>query len=1003
MDCKTLNLRYLVARLLLCITFLGLTSVAFAQKSVSGKVLDETSQPLIGVTVSVQGTTVGTITDIEGKYFLNVPSGSEQNLIVFSFIGYETLMTNIPASGSLDIQMQPSVTELNEVVAIGYGTKRKGDLTGSISSVSEKDFNGGVVSSPEQLINGKVAGVQITSNGGSPSAGSTIKIRGGASLNASNSPLIVLDGVPLEQGGISGNDGNFLSLINPADIESMSVLKDASSTAIYGSRASNGVIIINTKKGAKDKLKVNFTTNNSVSFKTKTAEMLSRDEFVDVVNQYGTDVQKGNLGDANTDWVEEIFQPAWASDNNLSVSGCIAKVLPTRVSVGYMAQDGIVKTDNVKRYTAALNLNPSFLNDALKVNASVKASLNENTYAPAGTAIFNALTFNPTNPIRSGNDDFLLGWYETLDQTGTPAVASAKANPVGYLDYYRSTSTVKRVIGNLDIDYTFPFLKDLKAHVTGGFDGAQGEGDIVCPDNSFSGLKDYTAGPGANYSYGPQTNKNALFTGYLFYNKRTDNINFDATIGYDYQWWNSNTPQYYTYGYVDKFDPETGDKVFMASVPEKDYTHTLMSYYGRVNATFMGKYMLTATVRRDGTSRFAKDERWGTFPSVAFAWRLSDELFFGGLRETINNVKVRASYGITGQQDGIGNYNYLSTYNISTNGAAYKFGNKYYNMIRPSAYVSNLTWETTKSWNFGIDFGFLQDKITASVDYYTRKTEDLLASVPVASGTNFASTITTNVGNVDSKGLEVVLGYSPINTKDWGLDLNFNTTWQKNTISNLRLSDKAAVSETLVGDGIDGHQFQVYMEGYAPYTFFLYHQVYDENGKPIEGAYVDVDKDGEITTEDLYLGKHAMPDWIMGFSFNLRYKKFTLTSSLRANFGNYIFNAFAMNTGALNRLSYNSYEINNLSASFLDTKFATRQLFSDYYLHNASFLKMDNISLSYNFGKIANFASLNATFNVQNVFTMTKYNGVDPEIGNGVDNSFYPRPRTFSLSLGFQF
>jgi len=1002
MDSKTLKLRYLMA-FLLCVTFMGLTSAAYAQKSISGKVIDESSQPLIGVTVAVQGTTVGTITDIDGNYSLTVPAGSEHGTVVFSFIGYGTVTMPVPASGKLDIQMQPEDTQLGEVVAIGYGTKRKGDLTGSISSVSEKDFNGGVVSSPEQLINGKVAGVQITSNGGSPSAGSAIKIRGGASLNASNNPLIVLDGVPLENGGIAGNDNNFLALINPADIESMSILKDASSTAIYGSRASNGVIIINTKKGAKDKVKITFNTTNSVSVKTKTADMLSRDEFIDVINKYGTETNKRLLNenlakaDNNSDWIGEIFQPAFATDNNLSVSGSIAKKLPARVSVGYMSQDGILKTDNTKRYTANLNLNPTFFHDDLKVNLSVKGSVNDNTFAESG-AIYTATVFDPTYAIKSGDENNFGGWnevYNDTDENGKKIpYTNASGNPVALLDYYRSTSTVKRIITNLDVDYTMPFLKDLKLHVTGGFDGAKGEGNVKYPNGMF---RDYGTN-GRDFDYGPQTSKNALFTTYLFYNKRTDNVNFDFTAGYDFQKWSSDRPEYWEYSYLGKTEADQ-----ISKKPALDYAHVLMSYYGRANVTFFNKYMLTATIRRDASSRFSEDNRWGTFPSVAFAYRLSEESFMDGLRDVVNNIKIRASWGVTGQQEGIGNYNYLATYNLSQIGAQYKFGDSFYNMYRPAAYVADLTWETTKAWNLGIDFGFLNDKVTASFDYYTRKTEDLLATVPVAAGTNFASTIMTNVGNVDSKGIEVVLGLSPIQTNDWGLDINLNATWQNNEISNLRLSDKAAVAPTLVGETVNFHQYQVFMEGYKPYTFYLKHQLYDKNGKPIEGAFADIDGSGDDSEGDRYFCHSSLPDWIFGASLSLRYKKFTLSTSLRANVGNYLYNGMAAGTGASECLGYNNYQNLNLSSSFLDTKFKVRQMYSDLYLENASFLKMDNISLSYNFGRITKFFGLNASFAIQNVFTVTKYTGVDPEIVSGIDNNFYPRPRTFSLSLGFDF
>ena len=984
MDSKTLKLRYFIA-LLLCVTLLGLTTSAYAQKTLTGKVVDESNEPLIGVTVAIQGTTVGTITDIDGNYALTVPSGQENGTVMFSFIGYGTVTMPVPANGKLNIQMQPEDTQLGEVVAIGYGTKRKGDLTGSISSVSEKDFNGGVVSSPEQLINGKVAGVQITNGGGSPTGGSTIRVRGGASLNASNDPLIVLDGVPLEAGGISGS-GNFLSLINPADIESMSVLKDASSTAIYGSRASNGVIIITTKKGAKDKIKINFNTTNSVSVVTKTADMLSADQLRSVVADPSTVAVKGDLskylGDANTDWNDEIFRPAFGSDNNLSVSGSIAKVLPVRVSLGYLNQDGILLNDNMKRYSGNLNINPSFMNDALKVNFSVKASLSENQFAPQGT-IYSAATFNPTQPVYSGNDNVFLGYneaYNVGDDGSLIPIVSAATNPVGLLNYRKDESTIKRVITNLDVDYTFPFLKDLKAHVTGGFDMAKGEGEIYVPADAY----DQFSSGGSDYKYGPSKNSNKLFTAYFNYGKRFDSVNFDLTVGYDYQHWNTNTPEYYTYN---------AKGVQNGTSAASDQTHVLLSYYGRLNATFLDKYMFTATMRRDGTSRFSKDERWGTFPSVAVAWRLSEESFLEGAKDVLNNLKLRISYGVTGQQDGIGNYGYLPIYSQSTTLYQYLWGNDVIYTYLPSAYVENLKWETTKSWNFGLDFGFLKDKVNGSIEFYTRKTEDLISSVPAAAGSNFNNLITTNVGNVESKGVELSLNYNVLNTPDWGLDMSFNATWEKYEITNLSINSN---SDDVVNNPVrycENNAIQYFTEGQTPYAFWLYHQIYDANGKPIEGAY----------SSDKYFCHAPAPDWMFSYSLALRYKKWTLSTSLRANIGNYVYNATAAKMGALETLAWGDGQINAISTTYLDTKFKQRQYDSDYYLHNASFLKMDNLSLGYNFGQLTKWMSLNATFMIQNVFTATKYEGIDPEIVTGIEDSFYPRPRCFSLALSFQF
>ena len=827
------------------------------------------------------------------------------------------------------------------------------------------------------------------SNSGSPTAGSTIRIRGGASLNASNDPLIVLDGVPLEAGGISGNTGNFLSLINPSDIESMTILKDASSTAIYGSRASNGVIIITTKKGSNDRMKVSLSTTNSIQTRTKLADMLSHDEFVDVINSRGTDAQRALLGTSNTDWNDQIYQNAFGTDNNVSIAGRLAKNFPIRVSIGYYNQSGLLKTDKAERLTGSVSLSPSFFDDHLKVNVNVKGSVNNNRFAETG-AIWAAATYNPTLPVYSGNHAF-GGYLEALDNVGEP-VNAAVLNPLGYIKQNKSTSKVTRFVGNADVDYRVHFLPDLKFHATLGYDYAEGKGKVYVPAEA---MQYYTTG-GRDYSYGPQKNTNRLLTTYLNYNKYLDSwkSNIDATVGYDYQFWKSTSPLYSelnTLGAVQSTSAAT------------DQRHALISYYARLNYTFDSRYMLTATVRRDGTSRFNKDNRWGTFPSVALAWRVSEEAFLKD-NTVLSNLKLRASYGVTGQQDGIGNYNYLPVYTYSQTGAEVQFGNQFINTYRPEAYVSDLKWETTTSWNAGFDFGFLKDRISGSFDFYTRKTEDLLATVAAPAGSTFDKTILTNVGNVNSKGIEVTLNATPIQTKDWNWDVSFNMTWQKMKVKNLSLVESSAVTNTAVGPWIDGYQFQVLSEGYEPYMFYVYHQLYDEKtGKPIEGAYADLNDDGVIDSNDLYRYKSPAPDFIYGFSTSLRYKKWTLSTSLRANVGNYVYNGMAMNTGAWSTVSYNTYQLNNLNSSYLKTGFQNRQYLSDYYIENASFLKMDNLSLAYNFGRICKWFSMNASVMVQNVFCITKYTGVDPEVPNGMDVSFYPRPRTYSLSLGFEF
>ena len=976
--------------LLVALLVIGCLQLMAQTRTIKGEVTDaQNGEALIGATVMVEGEKGGTVTDFDGNFSLQVSSSAKK--IKVSYIGYIDKVLSI--SDNMKVKLESDSKALADVVVIGYGTARKSDLTGSVATVKSKDFNKGLVSSPEQLINGKVSGVQIMSNSGSASAGSTIRVRGGASLNASNDPLIVLDGVPLEQGGISGNSSNFLSMINPSDIESMTVLKDASSTAIYGSRASNGVIIITTKKGQQGAVKVNFNTTNSLQTRAQMVDMLSRDEFVNVINQFGSANQKSLLGTANTDWNDEVYRTAFGTDNNLSVSGSIDKWLPFRVSVGYYNQSGLVRKDNVERWTGNVVLTPSFFEDHLKLTINAKGTLNNNSFNNGG-AVWAAATFNPTIPVYSGNDKY-GGYNEALDADGYPVNAGVR-NPRGLVDLYDSKSKVSRFIGSMDVDYKVHFLPDLKLHATVGADYAKGDGTIHVPVYAAQSYnKDESLG-GSDYKYGPQKNENRLLTLYANYAKYFEDIksNVDLTAGYDYQYWKSTTPLYYT---------KSAAGTNLSTVKASDYRHVMLSYYGRINYSFDGKYLLTATVRRDASSRFSKDTRWGTFPSVALGWTLTEEPWLKN-QKVLSNLKLRASYGVTGQQEGIGNYNYLPVYTYSVTGAEAFINGQYINTYRPEAYVSDLKWETTTSWNFGLDFGFLDGRIGGAIDFYTRKTKDLLASVPTAAGTNFSKTILTNVGNVDSKGIEVSLNATPIQTKDWEWNLSYNFTWQNMKVKNLSLTKGGSQTNVKVGPSIDAYQFQVLSEGYEPYMFYVYHQLYDsKTGKPIEGAYADLNNDGEINDADLYRYHSPAPKYIMGLSTSLRYKQLTLGMSFRANIDNYVYNGMGMSTGAFETVSYNNSQLNNLNTSFLKTGFKTRQYLSDYYVENASFLKLDNLSLSYNVGKINKWASLTVSAMVQNVFTITGYSGTDPEVPNGMDNSFYPRPRTYSVSLGLQF
>ena len=976
--------------LLVALLLMGCLQLLAQTRTIKGEVTDaQNGDALIGATVMVEGGKNGTVTDFDGNFVLQVPSSAKK--VKISYIGY--LDKVVAISDNMKVKLESDSQTLTDVVVIGYGTARKSDLTGSVATVKAKDFNKGLVSSPEQLINGKVSGVQIMSNSGSASAGSTIRVRGGASLNASNDPLIVLDGVPLEQGGISGNSSNFLSMINPSDIESMTVLKDASSTAIYGSRASNGVIIITTKKGQQGGLKVNFNTTNSVQTRAQMVDMLDYDDFVSVINKYGTANQKSLLGDAHTDWNDEVYRTAFGTDNNLSLAGSIGKFLPFRASVGYYNQSGLVRKDNVERWTGNIVLTPSFFQDHLKLTINAKGTLNNNSFY-AGGAVWAAATFNPTIPVYSGSSNY-GGYNEALDADGYPVNAGVR-NPRGLVDQYDSKSKVSRFIGSMDVDYKVHFLPDLKLHATLGADYAKGDGTVYVPAEAASAFNKDASLSGNDYKYGPQKNENRLLTLYANYAKYFENIksNVDVTAGYDYQYWKSSTPEYFT---------KSAAGTTLSTVKASDYRHVLLSYYGRINYSFDGKYLLTATMRRDASSRFSKDNRWGTFPSVALGWTLTEEPWLKD-NKVLSNLKLRASYGVTGQQDGIGNYNYLPVYTSSVTGAEALINGNYITTYRPEAYVENLKWETTTSWNFGLDFGFLNGRIGGAIDFYTRKTKDLLASVPTAAGTNFSKTILTNVGNVDSKGIEISLNATPIQTKDWEWNLSYNFTWQTMKVKNLSLVQGGSQTNVKVGPSIDAYQFQVLSEGYEPYMFYVYHQLYDpETGKPIEGAYADLNGDGEINDADLYRYHSPAPKYIMGLSTSLRYKQFTLGMSFRANIDNYVYNGMGMSTGAWETVSYNNSQLNNLNASFLKTGFKTRQYLSDYYVENASFLKLDNLSLSYNVGKISKWASLTVSAMVQNVFCITGYSGTDPEVPNGMDNSFYPRPRTYSVSLGLQF
>ncbi|MFT3682697.1 MAG: TonB-dependent receptor [Ferruginibacter sp.] len=987
----------------LTIVLLVFSIAASAQTVVTGKVTDSKKGTGIpGVTVSVKGKGTGTQTGSDGGFKINVPAGA--TTLTFTSVGYTTQEVAI-GSGDVNVQLVENTQQLSDVVVVGYGTARKRDLTGSVATVSSKDFNKGVITTPEQLIAGKVAGVSVTPNDGAPGSGSTIRIRGGSSLNASNDPLIVIDGMPIQNpknpDGSNSVPGvaNPLALINPNDIATFTILKDASATAIYGSRASNGVIIITTKKGQSGKAKFAFSSQVSVAKLAKKVDVLSAQEFRDLVNANGTAAQKALLGNVSTDWQDQIYQNALVNDNNLSVSGAV-KRLPYRISLGYLNQEGILKTGKLERITTGLNLSPSLLGGNLKIDLNVKGSFTKTRFANTD-AVWGANQFDPTQPVYSGNNRF-GGYWERLDpsNTNTGLTALSPKNPLGLLMQKNDRGNANRLIANLGIDYKLRFFPDLRVVVNGGYDYANGYGNVVINDSAASNYKAFTSGDGSVHG-GTRTQyktkvTNSYLNGYLNYSKNFDAKNrIELMAGAEYQDYLTTNYNFKAYAYdtaVTNYPQYPFDK------PQ----NRLLSYLGRLNYTFNNALFITASIRRDGSSKFGPNNRWGTFPSAAVAWRLNE---IPALRNSkaLSNLKLRIGYGVTGQQDGIGNYDYISYYGLSNDKAQYQIGDKFYQMFRPGGYYQNRKWEQTATSNIAIDYGFFNNRISGSIEYYYRKTTDLLNLITQPAFTNFSNTTIANVGSMVNKGVEFSINAQPVVSKDFNWDVAFNVTYNKNEITKLTINDIPGFVNQIAGIGGNGG-VQANAIGNPRASFYVFKQIYDKTtGLPIENLYEDFNRDGVINSSDLVIFKSPDPKMFFGFSSNLTYKKLSLGFNLRANVGNYVYNNVATN-GAISKFLFASY-LSNQSSDVLNTKFQGTGNFyqSDYYVQNASFLRMDNINLGYNLGKIGNNVSLRFNAGVQNVFVITKYKGLDPEISGGIDNNAYPRPRTFIFGVGLDF
>jgi len=1007
---------WLVALLVLCLSF-----PALAQKvTVTGTVIDPEGEPLIGASVLVKGETLGTATDFDGHYTIQAPA---DGIIMFSYVGYETQEIAVDGRSVIDVKMVENSVMLGEVVAIGYGTVKKSDATGSVATVKPSEIEAGLATSAQDLLVGASPGVVVTTDG-NPSGGASIQIRGGASLAASNDPLIVIDGVPMNTQGVTGAS-NPLALVSPENVESMTILKDASATAIYGSRASNGVIIITTKKGLSGRPQVNFTMNGYINTPRKYLNMMKPDEFRQfIISEYGEGSDQANaLGNANTDWMKAAMRTTFSTDYSLSVGGT-AGVLPYRVAVSYTDNNGILKRTDMDRVTASINLTPKFFNDLLSVNANVKGAYVHNNYAD--NTLGTAASMNPTIPIRDfENGSPAFGYWTSYigggllagpDTPGTQINSTtAPLNPIAAIEGKESSGKAWQSIGNLQLDFKMPFLTDLRANLNLGYDYQHGtwEGgllpftpdawtggyQIINPAGEIQSIKD----GGVSRTKQFQTRTNLLLDFYFNYNHEFKEIasTIDVTAGYSWQKFHN---KYRSRTWVSEVgDPANEQYVGVQANPTSVDIEPLqlVSFFGRANFTFLNKYLVTATVRRDGTSRFSKDHRWGTFPSVALGWKILEEDFMEGARGFMNELKIRGGYGVTGQQD-LNNslFPYLPVYWTSTDGThlypSLTGGGTGNYPITPDAYNADIKWEETHTWNGGIDFGFLNNRIVGSIDLYKRKTKDLLTFANYPAGSNLTNKGNINIGDLENTGVEFTITTRPVVNNNLTWTSAFNIAYNKNKIT--RLAEGADTQTGGISAGTGG-TIQKHEVGYPAYSFYVYEQVYGADGNPLEGVFVDRNGDGEINEADKYLYHSKTPKVTLTWNNTVNYKNWDFGIVLRANIGNWVYN----NTQASNviKQANNALPLSNLMAdTFLFESTSIQTIMSDYFVQNASFLRCDNITLGYTWKNLfQDNLRLRLYGAVQNPFVITKYKGLDPEISSGIDNGVYPNPLTFTFGV----
>ncbi len=955
---------------------------------INGLVTDEIGEPIIGANISVPGTIIGTITNIDGKYSLSLPKGS---YLLFSYIGFINQGFTIENQTLLNVQLREDIELLDEVVIIGYGSVKKSDATGSVIAIKQEKI-GNQTTAQDALV-GKIAGVNVVPGSGAPGEGATIRIRSGASLSASNDPLFVIDGIPVDNSSIEGSS-NLIGSINPNDIETYTVLKDASATAIYGSRASNGVIIITTKKGSSSGLKINYNGNFSLSSNTKNIDVLGTEEFKKFVPTVTGVPSQPQFGNASTDWQKEVYRTAFGQEHNVSVTGNIEKVAPYRVSIGYTNQEGIIRTNNYERLNFSGGIGSKFIDNHLGIDLNAKMS-KENNRKVDNSIVGNAIGYDPTRPVMidgSVNTE-IPGRGYFIWMNGNSPMAIQTDNPIAQIDLQNARNDLTRFMGNSTIDYKVHGFEDLRFNLNLGYDGLTSKNIKEVPElTGMMYTQNQKDGTGLSQN-GKQQKRNYLLDFYGNY-ENTFNSKHALSLMGGYGWQH----------FWKRFDSMTNDLQGNELSSPKHYEseYYLLSLYGRVNYSFINRYMLTATLRSDASSRFNKNNRWGVFPSLALAWRINEEAFIRDV-ESLSNLKLRLSYGTTGQQDIINDYPYMSTFTVSYPESSYQFGDKWYPTYRPDGYDEDIKWETTDTYNVGVDFGFIDNRIYGSFDYYKRYTKDLLNKINVIAGTNYSPVLFTNIGKMENYGLEFSLNAIPVHSKDWEWNVGMNYTITHSKLTKLNVVDsKSTYVETGAISGT-GKFVQVFMVDQTPYTFYLAKQAYNSNGKPIEGNYIQ--PDGSISEKETRsaTGKSPLPTSLLGLNSKLIYKNWDLTISGHGSFGNYIYNYIAADQFKEQVYSDQGYYSNILKKTS-ETGFNQQRLYTDYFLEKGSFFKIDNITIGYLFDYLWNTNSkLRATFTAQNIATFTKYSGLDPEIYYGIDRNIYPRPRTFSVGLSLMF